>query len=115
MFASYLGDHTVRSSVENGGAKFFYSSTVNSAKKQLYLKLVNASSDPQPLEIALPGAQPKPMAKLVRLNAPDTQTTNSIDDPNRVVPLEMPVDDVSSKFSITLPAYSIQVLQIDLQ
>ena len=115
MFASYLGDHTVASKLENGGAKLFYSSTINSAKKQLYLKLVNASSEPQPLMIAMPGAQPKAMAKQVRLSAPDTQTTNSIDDPNRLVPVETPVHDVSSKFSITLPAYSIQVLQIDLQ
>ena len=114
MFASYLGDHTVASKLENGGSKFFYSSTVNSAKKLLYLKLVNASSDPQPLQIPLPGTQPKAMAKMVRLSAPDTQTTNSIDSPNRLVPVELPVHDVSSNFSITLPPYSIQVLQIDL-
>ena len=81
MFASYLGDHTVASKLESGGAKFFYSSTINTAKKRLYLKLVNASSDPQPLQIAMPGAKPKAMAKLVQLSAPDTQTTNSIDDP----------------------------------
>ena len=49
MFASYLGDHTVQSKLENGGAKFFYSVTMNTAKKQLYLKLVNASSDAQPV------------------------------------------------------------------
>jgi alpha-N-arabinofuranosidase len=115
MFGSYLGDHTVASKLENGGEKFFYSSTINTAKKQLYLKLVNASSDPQPLQIMMPGAQPKAMAKLVRLSAPDTQTTNSIDDPNRLVPVESPLHDVSSKFSVTLPPYSIQVLQIDLQ
>ena len=76
---------------------------------------MNASSDPQPMQIALPGAQPKAMAKLIRLSAPDTQTTNSIDDPNRLVPVESPVHDVSSNFSLSLPGYSIQVLQIDLQ
>ncbi|MGA9585465.1 MAG: alpha-L-arabinofuranosidase C-terminal domain-containing protein [Terracidiphilus sp.] len=115
MFASYLGDHTVASKLENAGPKLFYSATINTAKKQLYLKLVNASSDPQPIQIALPGAQPKAMAKLIRLSAPDTQTTNSIDDPNRLVPVESPVHDVSSSFSLILPGYSIQVLQIDLQ
>jgi alpha-N-arabinofuranosidase len=115
MFASYLGDHTVASKLDNGGAKLFYSSTINTAKKRLYLKLVNASANPQPIQIAMPGAHPKAMAKQVRLSAPDTQTTNSIDDPNRLVPIETPLHDVSSKFSITLPAYSIQVLQIDLQ
>jgi alpha-N-arabinofuranosidase len=115
MFASYLGDHTVASKLENAGPKLFYSSTINTAKKQLYLKLVNASSDPQPVQLALPGANPKATAKLIRLSAPDTQTTNSIDDPNRLVPLESSVHDVNAKFSLTLPAYSIQVLQVDLQ
>ncbi len=115
MFGSYLGDHTVQSKLENGGAKLFYSATVNAAKKQLYLKLVNASSDSQPLQIAMPGTHPAANAKLVRLSAHDTQETNSIDDPNRLVPVETTVHDVSGNFSLTLPAYSIQVLQVDLQ
>jgi alpha-L-arabinofuranosidase len=115
MFASYLGDHTVASKLENAGEKLFYSSTINTAKKQLYLKLVNASSDSQPIQLALPGAKPKAVAKLIRLSAPDTQTTNSIDDPNRLVPVELPVHDVSASFSLTLPGYSIQILQVDLQ
>jgi alpha-N-arabinofuranosidase len=114
MFASYLGDHTVASQVEGAGAKFFYSATINSSKKQLYLKLVNASSDAQPVQIAMPGGQPAASAKLVRLSAPDTQTTNSITDPTRVVPLESAIHNVSGNFSVTLPAYSIQVLQVDL-
>ncbi|MGA7244601.1 MAG: alpha-L-arabinofuranosidase C-terminal domain-containing protein [Terracidiphilus sp.] len=115
MFASYLGDHTVQSKLENGGAKLFYSATVNTAKKQLYLKLVNASSDSQPLQIAMPGGHPASNAKLVRLSAHDTQETNSIDDPNRLVPMETAVHDISGNFSLTLPAYSIQVLQVDLK
>ena len=114
MFASYLGDHVVASRLENGGPKLFYSATLNTAKKQLYLKLVNALSNPQPIHIALPGAHPAATAKLVRLSAPDTQTTNSIDHPDRVVPVDSAIHDVSGSFSITLPAYSIQVLQIDL-
>jgi alpha-N-arabinofuranosidase len=113
MFASYLGDHTVASRIENAGAKLFYSATVNTAKKQLYLKLVNGSSDAQPIQIALPGVHPDSNAKLSRLSAPNTQTTNSIDDPERLVPVDS-VQKVSSDFSLTLPAYSIQVLQITL-
>jgi alpha-N-arabinofuranosidase len=115
MFASYLGDHTVASQMENAGAKLFYSATLNTPKKQLYLKLVNASSDAQPIQIALPGAHPDANAKLVRLSAPDTQTTNSIDHPDRLVPLDSVVRNVSGDFSMTLPAYSIQVLQVDLR
>ncbi len=115
LFASYLGDHTVSGKLDSGNDKLFYSATLNSAKKQLYLKIVNASSDAQPVRLALPGVHPAGDAKLVRLSAPDTQTTNSIDDPRQVVPVESTVRNVSSDFSLTLPAYSIQVLQIDLR
>ena len=115
MFGSYVGDHTVASQIENAGAKLFYSATINSAKKQLYLKLVNALSYPQPIHINLPGARPAATAKLIRLSANDTQTTNTIDHPDHVAPVESAIHDVSSNLRFTLPAYSIQVLQIDLQ
>ena len=115
MFGSYLGDHTIASQIENAGPKLFYSATINTAKKQLYLKLVNGSSDPKPVRLALPDAHPATDAKLIRLSASDTQTTNTIDDPKRVVPVESILHNVSSSFSLTLPPYSIQVLQLDLR
>jgi len=114
MFGSYLGDHNVASQIENAGAKLFYSATLNTSKKQLYLKLVNGSSNSKALHLALPGTHPAADAKLVRLSAPDTQTTNSIDDSKRVVPVESTLHKVSSDFSLTLPPYSIQVIQFDL-
>jgi alpha-L-arabinofuranosidase len=114
MFGSYLGDHNVASQMENAGAKLFYSATLNTQKKQLDLKLVNASSDPKPLHLSLPGTHPAADAKVVRISAPDTQTTNSINDPKRIVPVESTLHKVSSDFSLTLPPYSIQVIQLDL-
>ena len=113
MFASYLGDHTVATQVENSGPRLFYSVTLNSEKKVLYLKLVNGSSDSKPVQIALPGSHPTANAKLIRLSAPDTQTTNSITDPKRIVPVESSMH-VSAEFTATLPPYSIQVLEIEL-
>jgi alpha-L-arabinofuranosidase len=115
MFASQLGDHTVASKLDAKNAKLFYSATLNTAKEQLYLKLVNASSDSQPLHLQLPGAHPAAEAKVVRLSAPDTQTTNSITDPKRIVPVDSTAHDVSGDFSINLPAYSIEVLTINLR
>ena len=115
MFASVLGDHTVASKLEATNAKLFYSATLNTPKKQLYLKLVNASSEPQALRLAMPGAHPAAQAKVTRLSAPDTQTTNSIEDPKRLVPVESTVRAGGSDFSLSLPAYSIEVLQIDLR
>jgi alpha-N-arabinofuranosidase len=78
------------------------------------LKLVNASSDPKPLTLALTGSHPASNSKVVRISAPDTQTTNSIEDPKRIVPVESSLHNASSNFSLTLPPYSIQVIQFDL-
>ncbi|MBS1804283.1 MAG: alpha-N-arabinofuranosidase [Acidobacteria bacterium] len=114
LFGSYLGDHTIASNIEDAGEKLFYSATVSASKKQLYLKLVNGSSDSKPVHLVLPGAHPAANAKLIRISAPDTQTTNSIDDPRRIIPVESALHNVSSDFSVTLPPYSIQVIQFDL-
>ena len=115
MFAEYLGDHTLGSKLEGAGPKLFYSITKNTAKKQLYLKLVNGASTPQPLTIDLPGAKLANTARLVSLSALDTQSTNTIDHPERIVPVTSTLHDVSNHFTHTLPAYSIQVIQIDEQ
>ncbi len=112
IFGEYLGDQALNSESSGGGDKFFYSITKNTAKKQLYLKLVNASSLAQPVAIDLGGAQVAGTAKLVSLSARDTQATNSINDRERIMPVDSTVQ-VGSKFSHTLPPYSIQVLQID--
>jgi alpha-L-arabinofuranosidase len=115
MFASYLGDHTLASNLEGAGPKLFYSITKDTVKKRLYLKVVNASSSPQSLEINLPGAKLAGTAKLVSLSVPDTQSTNSIDDPRRIVPVESVLRVVGSKVQHTLPGNSIQVIDFNEQ
>ena len=113
MFAQYLGKETPASTLENGGAKFFYSVTRDSAKKQLYLKLVNASSAPQPLEIRLDGASLAASGKLVTLSAHDTQATNSITEPTNVVPVDSAMATAGSTLHHTVPPLSIQVLVLN--
>jgi len=115
MFATHLGDHTLTSKLEGAGPKLFYSITGNATKKKLYLKVVNASSIPQSLEINLPGAKLAATAKLVSMTAPGTQSTNSIDDPRRIVPIESTLSGVSSKFQHKLPGYAIQVIEFNQQ
>ena len=115
LFAQYLGDHVLASSVQNARDKFFYSITGNTAKKKLYLKLVNGSSDPQPLQIDLAGAKVASIAKLVSLTAHNMRETNSIDAPERIVPVESTLHDVSTSFHHTLPPYAIQVIEFDVQ
>ena len=115
MFASYLGDHTLGSKLEAAGDKFFYSITGNTAKKQLYLKLVNALSVSQQVDIDLEGVKLADTAELVSISAKTQRETNSIDDTERIVPVESTLKGVSGKFHHTLPAYSIQVVQFDVQ
>ncbi len=113
MFANHLGNETPASTLENGGAKFFYSVTHDSAKKKLYLKLVNAASAPQPIDIRFTGASLTASARLITLSAPDTQATNSIADPTNIVPVDSTVPTGAGVLHHTMPPYSIQVLVLD--
>jgi alpha-N-arabinofuranosidase len=120
LFAKYLGDHTLASKLESAGIdaanpKFFYSITRDSAKKRLYLKLVNASSEAQPVEVEIAGAKLAESATLVTLSAHSTQATNSIDHPTEIVPVETALHGVSNHLHHTLPAYAIQVIELDEQ
>jgi alpha-N-arabinofuranosidase len=115
MFASYLGDHTLGSKLEGSGDKFFYSITGNAAKKQLYLKLVNGSSDPQPVEIHIDGVKLAGTGKLVSLSAKNPRATNSIDDPDRILPTPGSLKGISNPFRMTAAPYSIQVVQFDIE
>jgi alpha-N-arabinofuranosidase len=115
MFGSYLGDHVLASKLEGAGSKMFYSITASASKKKLYLKLVNGSTDAEPVTIHIDGAKLASTAKLVSLHANDTQETNTIDDPQRLVPVETTLHDVSSSFHHTIPGLSIQVIEFEEQ
>jgi alpha-N-arabinofuranosidase len=113
MFASHVGDETLTSNFESTNPKFFYSITRNSNNKRLYLKLVNASSKPQTVDLNFSGATFANTGKLVTLQAHGTQATNTIDQPQNIVPVESPLRNVNSKMQHTMPAYSIQILEIN--
>ena len=113
MFATYLGDETLDSQLIGGGPKLFYSVTRDTKGKSLYLKLVNAASSPQLFDIRFTGAALENTAKLVMLEAKNTQATNTIDEPTNIVPVESTLRNVANALSYTAPAFSIQVLQIN--
>jgi alpha-L-arabinofuranosidase len=47
------------------------------------------------------------------LKAPSTQSTNTIDQPENIVPVETALQNAGSELHYTAPPYSIQVLQVD--
>jgi alpha-N-arabinofuranosidase len=115
MFGSHLGDHTLASTAEGAGAKFFYSITASAAKKKLYLKLVNAASTPQAVDIDLEGAKLAATAKLISLTAKDTQATNSIDRPEFLKPVDSSVAVTGGHLRRTMPQFAIEVIEFDEQ
>jgi alpha-N-arabinofuranosidase len=115
MFGSYLGDVTPVSSVEGAGSRFFYSVTQDSAKKKLYLKLVNGSSDAQAVVIKLPGAKLAPVGKLISLSAHDPEATNTMEKPTAIAPLTSTLPGVGADFHHKVPAYTIEVVELDVR
>jgi alpha-N-arabinofuranosidase len=114
MFSNYLGTEVPASSITGGGRRFFYSVTSDRAKGAVYLKLVNASSVPQPVEIDITGASNIAKAgTLVSLTGTNSAETNTISDPKRIVPVKTTLKSAGAKFSHRVPAYSIQVIELE--
>src|SRR6185437_3453720 len=94
----------------------FFSATLDSTKDILYLKVVNTQSTPQPLKIDLAGT-----AKTARegdswtLKADSPTATNSITDPEKIVPVETPVRGLGKTFTHTFSPYSITILQFTVK
>ena len=112
MFGSYLGDAILDSQLQGAGAKLFYSVTKDTAKKRTYLKVVNAESLPQNVDIRFDGGNVAQNGKLVMLKALSTEATNTINQPENIVPVESNLR-VGSELRYNAPAYSIQVIQVD--
>jgi alpha-N-arabinofuranosidase len=114
MFATCLGDHTLNSSLEGGGERFFYSAT--SSPNKLCLKLVNATSAEQPVTLTLRGlgAEPRP-ARIETLHANTVWTTNTTRDPKRIVPVKSNLSIKGERTPYVVPPYSIQVVEVELK
>ena len=115
MFANYVGDATLKSQIGNGGPKLFYSVTKDIKKNRVYLKLVNADSVPETVDLKFTGSTLAKTGKLLMLQAGSTQATNTLDQPNNIVPVESSLRNVGSELRYTAPAFSIQVIQVDQQ
>ncbi len=115
MFGSCLGDHIASADLSGGGDKFFISAT-STANSKACIKLVNAASTPQPVNMTLKGlGSGTHTAQVETLRANTTWATNSITEPNRIVPVRSKLTVNGEKVEHTLPPYSIQVLEIDLK
>jgi len=113
LFAGHIGDGTPRSSITGAGDRFFYSATVDSHEHVLHLKLVNASSLDQPLAVKLDGSAH--LATIVSLHGASYEATNSLQQPNLIVPKTTKAQIPAGSWQHVVPALTIQVIDIPLR
>ncbi|HEY8967712.1 MAG TPA: alpha-L-arabinofuranosidase C-terminal domain-containing protein [Puia sp.] len=134
LFSTHIGDSVVRITSENipaqrqkltakdsaAGAQpktidaLFFVATRDSRKGRVYIKMVNAQANPQPVRIDLEGS-----TKVARsgtewvLKADSPEDTNTITQPDKIVPVQSAIKGLGKSFTRTLPPWSITVLEVD--
>jgi alpha-N-arabinofuranosidase len=113
LFAGHVGTEVVESTLANSGPRIYSVVTRDEKNRKLIMKIVNGTSNAEPLTIKLEhadkvGAQ----AKLITLSGKTPNATNSITNPNAVVPVEGTVAIAGPSFVHSFAPYSINVLEL---
>lgn len=92
----------------------FYVATRDTKTGTVYLKVVNAAGDPQTVKIDIRGAaKVVSTGQQVVLKADKPEDTNSITEPEKIVPVASKATGFGKSFTRTFPAWSITVLQVE--
>jgi len=112
LFATNVGDEILKANATD--TDVLVSVTRDSRSRTLYAKLVNPGNAASPVQLQVTGATLRPTATALTLAA-DPQATNSIDAPDRVVPVTSQVTGVAPGFTYTVPANGVVVLKLGLR
>ncbi|MGD0858581.1 MAG: alpha-L-arabinofuranosidase C-terminal domain-containing protein [Terracidiphilus sp.] len=113
LFASHLGTEVVPSALTDAGPRMYASVTRDDKQRKLFVKVVNASSETEPVAISLTGVEKvQPDAKLVTLSGKTPNATNTIANPEAIVPVEQKIEVGGPNFKQSFAPYSINVLEI---
>ena len=93
--------------------EIFFCATRDSKSGIIYLKVVNAAGSAQRMNVQINGA-PKiePEGEAVSLTANGLNETNSLEQPQKIVPRTEKADNLSANFMREFPPYSITVLKL---
>jgi len=91
----------------------FYVATRGSKTGAIYLKIVNTAPTEQPVQIAINGVSVSPEGTWVVLTSSKPGDTNTIMQPNNIVPKTSKITGLGNRFRRALPPYSINILKID--
>lgn len=91
----------------------FYVATRNAQTGELYLKVVNTSDKAQPVTIVLNGAaKVAANGTLVVLKGGKPEETNTIDEPEKIMPATAKIKGMGKTFSRTFDPYSITIIEL---
>ena len=80
------------------------------------MKLVNGTSVAAPMAVKITGVgSVEKTAAVWTLAGKSTEETNTLTEPKRLVPVESAIKDAGASFSHTVPAYSVQVIELKVK
>ena len=136
IFSNYLGNKIVTATVANipvqnapltkkdsaKGIKsktvptIFYSVTMNDTAGVIYLKIVNTIPKKQTIKINLEGAERvSPQATVITIKSDKPDDTNTINNPQKIIPVTTSVKGLKKSFQQIFPPYSVTVMQIQIR
>ena len=128
IFSLHKGDEVLATSAQDlptraapagrgGGTRqiksLFYSAIRDSANGKITVKIVNSADTPQDVKIEISGVKSvSSKATATVLKAATRNETNTIKDPQHVVPVTEKVNDLAASFTRTYPPCSITILEL---
>jgi alpha-N-arabinofuranosidase len=92
----------------------FYVATKDTKTGKIFLKVVNATGKPQQVDIELNGmVKLSAEGTLIVIKGDKPEDTNTIDNPDKILPVTSTVKGIGKKFTRTFDAYSVSMLQIN--
>jgi alpha-N-arabinofuranosidase len=94
--------------------QIFFDATRDARSGIIYLKVVNQAATPQRINVQINGVKSiQSKAEAVVLAGKTLDDTNSITEPNKIVPCTEKVDGLGANFTREFPPYSVTVLKLN--
>jgi alpha-N-arabinofuranosidase len=91
----------------------FYSATKDTKTGAIYIKIINTTAKQQPIEINLNGVTYiSPDATLIVIKGDKPDDTNTITDPEKIVPVSSTINKITKRFTRNLDPYSVSIFQL---
>ena len=111
MFSTNYGDEILEASLD-ADSELHCSVTRDSEKGVIYIKLVNPAERQEKVSIQLDGLEKVAPNALVEVMSADPEETNSIDKPEKVVPVSRKISGIHPTFSYPVPGTSVVVIKV---